>query len=302
MNAPSPAMSIVLACFNNTDHLESTLCSVLDQDYDNLQLIVVDGSTEDHTTAKLRHYRRSIHCWIRQRCTSIAQTINVGLTEAIGSIVSIIESGDLYLPGTFHRASQAVTPDTPWLVGKCQRIDEDDQRLGLSFASVPASLASYLKHDTGLLPLTSSFFHADLLKARQGLDESFHWCYDYDLAASLIEAGHRPVIISAVLAARRESHQLHNEQTTLDRGREALQVAMKHARKLSPAERREVLHCCDQHDRIYNLAEMEYKKTLASRVVVKELLQTQPRAVEPNIAGYLQHQRPRSSSKLRPAV
>lgn len=110
-----PRISVVTACFNNHDHLESTLCSILDQGYSNLQLIVVDGSTEDHTTAKLRHYRNAMDLWVRERCTSMAQAINVGLSRADGDIVAVLEAGNLYLPGTLETVARTMIRTHPGL-------------------------------------------------------------------------------------------------------------------------------------------------------------------------------------------
>lgn len=298
--APARKISIILACHENADDLESSLCSILDQQYPNLQLIVVDGSIEDHSTAALRHYRKSIDQWVRQRCANMAQTINVGLACATGDIIAILESGNLYLPGTLARIAALVAPANPWVVGQCQRIDACDQRLGVCFASRPASLASYLKQESGLIPLASSFFDASIFTRSTRLDESLQWCYDHDLAAHLMAAGHEPAIMPAVLAARREDDVRLNEQTAVEAGCESVAVAARHASQLDAAARREVLLNCDHRRRLYALAEAEHRQAIAHSQVVRELLETQPLAMRENISTYLSNHR--DAPSLRQAM
>lgn len=297
-----PRISVVTACFNNPDHLESTLCSILDQGYANLQLIVVDGSTEDHTTPKLRHYRTSIDKWIRQRCTTMAQAINIGLAEADGDVVAILEAGNLYLPGTFDAVAKNISADSPWLVGQCQRIDESDRRLGTCMASVPSSFIAYLKHDSGMLPMASTFLWRDVAQTIGLLDETLSCAFDYDYNVRLLAAGCEPVIANQVFAARREALYANDPAHTLAQGQQYIQIAKNHAEQLSVEQRKELLLNCDYRARIYALAEAEFKNAVTHSQVVRSLLDDQPAADKKTISQYLDSQGHRGAPSLRKAV
>ena len=56
----SPRISIIIACLNQARYLEQTLCSVIDQAYDNLELIVCDGGSTDDTPRLLQRYANEI--------------------------------------------------------------------------------------------------------------------------------------------------------------------------------------------------------------------------------------------------
>lgn len=297
-----PRISVVTACFGNADHLESTLCSILDQGYSNLQLIVIDGSSEDHTTAKVRHYRQSIDLWVRQRCTSMAAAINVGLAKVDGDIVAVLEAGNIYLPGTLEHIAKNMNEQTPWFVGQCQRVDEFDCRLGTCMASTPASFISFLKHDSGMLPLASSFIARSVLESTGTMDETLQYAFDYDFNVRLLAAGYEPAIANHVFAARREPAVAVDGDRTLAQGQEYIQVALKHAQQLSAEQRKDLILNCDYRTRIYALAEAELRSEVTHSQVVQSLLEEQPATVSKNIGQFLDPKGHRSAPSLRQAM
>jgi len=255
----APRITVVLACFNNADHLESSLCSVLDQQYENLELIVVDGSAQDHTTATLRHYRSEIDLWIRERCQSMAQTINMGLARAEGDIVAVMQSGDIYLHGALQAMAETIARGANWAIGQCQRLSEFDERLSLCEPQAPTSLAAFLRHDSGMLPGASSFWKRSITQQLGLLDESLNHCFEYDYWCRMLAAGHKPVIVNQVMAARREYIAEMDAQATLAQGREYIQIALRHAHHLSSTELYHLLRNCDRRSRIYALAEADQR-------------------------------------------
>ena len=113
---PTPKISVIVACFNQADFLETSLCSVLDQNYEQLELIVVDGSIDDHTTPTLRHYRNEMDLWLRQRCDSMAQTINLGLDSRPVEIAVDPTSDRIYVAGGGTSAVYVIDTSTNEIV------------------------------------------------------------------------------------------------------------------------------------------------------------------------------------------
>ena len=56
-----PKFSVIIPCFNSETYIEYTLHSVLNQNYLNLEIIVVDGGSSDTTLQILEKYRSKIH-------------------------------------------------------------------------------------------------------------------------------------------------------------------------------------------------------------------------------------------------
>ncbi|MDX6582902.1 MAG: hypothetical protein QOI10_2086 [Solirubrobacterales bacterium] len=102
-----PAVSIVIPTFNRETWLAGALDSVLEQDYANLEAVVVDDGSSDATPALLRGYA---HRWpehrfrfIRQQNAGQATAINRGNREARGEILGYLSDDDELLPGAVSR-------------------------------------------------------------------------------------------------------------------------------------------------------------------------------------------------------
>jgi len=72
----SPKISVVTICYNAEKHLEKTILSVIEQDYDNLEYIVIDGVSEDNTFEIIKQYAGSIDQWISEPDKGISDAKN----------------------------------------------------------------------------------------------------------------------------------------------------------------------------------------------------------------------------------
>src|SRR5581483_11642422 len=103
-----------------------TLRSVLDQEYPDLEYIVVDGGSTDDTVSILQRYDDRIAYWTSEPDRGQTDAINKGLARATGDVVAYINSDDYYLPGAFDAAlplfaDQAVD----WVAGACRFVFPD---------------------------------------------------------------------------------------------------------------------------------------------------------------------------------
>ncbi len=102
LSAPAalPKISLVTPSFNQADYLETTLRSVLDQGYPNLEYIVVDGSSTDSSVEILERYGPRLAWWTSERDRGHGHALNKGFARASGEILGWINSDDLLLPGS----------------------------------------------------------------------------------------------------------------------------------------------------------------------------------------------------------
>ena len=96
-----PKISIVTPSFNQGQFIEETIRSVLDQDYPNLEYLVIDGGSTDQTIDIIRKYETQLSYWESEKDRGQVHAINKGLARATGDIFAYINSDDIYLPGTF---------------------------------------------------------------------------------------------------------------------------------------------------------------------------------------------------------
>ena len=120
-----PLVSIVTPTYNCGRYLEETLLSVRDQDYPNIEHIVVDGASEDNTTDTLRRYAGQIR-WISEPDNGMYEAINKGFDMAQGTILTYLNSDDQYY--THDTVSRVVNaflehPSIDFTSGHCAFMD-----------------------------------------------------------------------------------------------------------------------------------------------------------------------------------
>ena len=104
-----PKISIVTPSFNQGKYIEQTIQSVLDQDYPNLEYIIIDGGSTDETVEIIKKYEHKIHYWVSEPDKGQTDGINKGFAKCTGEIFNWINSDDYYEPGTFYKLAKLFT-------------------------------------------------------------------------------------------------------------------------------------------------------------------------------------------------
>jgi glycosyltransferase involved in cell wall biosynthesis len=176
-----PLVSIVTPSFNQARFLEFTIRSVLEQDYPNLEYILVDGGSTDGSLAIIKRYASRLSWWVSERDHGQTDAINKGFAQAHGHILAWINSDDTYEPLAVSEAVAFLQgrPDIGLVYGDTNYIDED----GCVIGRFPAAQTDYRRLRRGYvhIPQQASFWRADLWKKVGPLDPSFYFAMDYDL-------------------------------------------------------------------------------------------------------------------------
>jgi glycosyltransferase involved in cell wall biosynthesis len=255
----APRITVITPCLNQADYIERTICSVLDQGYEDLEYIVIDGGSADGGAEIIGRYDDDLSCWQSEPDGGPADAINRALARATGDVIAILNADDLYLPGTLDSVARRMTQhDRPaWVVGHCLRVGEMDERLGQVNASCPKSLAGFLMHDSGSLPGAASFYRRSVFDAYGRFDPQMRFAWGYELSCRLIAQGMTPAILPAVLSAHREHSHSQTARHTLESGIEFIDAAARYADRLPFKSRHTLWKNIDERRRIYALAGAE---------------------------------------------
>jgi glycosyltransferase involved in cell wall biosynthesis len=173
-----PLVSIVTPSYNQGRFIEETIQSVLNQNYPNLEYLVLDGGSRDNTLDILKRYEGRL-VWISEKDRGQADAINKGFRLAKGDILGWLNSDDTYLPGAIRKVVQYFQAhrDVGMLYGEGYHVDSagkiieryytepfDFQRLGeICFICQP-----------------TAFLRAEVFRAIGPLETSLRYCLDYE--------------------------------------------------------------------------------------------------------------------------
>lgn len=97
-------VSIVTVVYNNKSTIEDAILSVLNQDYPDIEHIIIDGGSTDGTLEVLERYRERLARVVSEPDKGIYDAMNKGVHLASGEIVGILNSDDLYSdPGVISK-------------------------------------------------------------------------------------------------------------------------------------------------------------------------------------------------------
>lgn len=122
-----PLFSLVTPNYNTAEYIERTLESVLNQNYPNLQYVVIDGASTDGSQSIIQNYVDKLHHYISEPDNGHSDALNKGFNMVSGDIMGWINSDDILLPGSLNAIAEIFNkyPDVDWITGQPTVIDND---------------------------------------------------------------------------------------------------------------------------------------------------------------------------------
>jgi glycosyltransferase involved in cell wall biosynthesis len=176
-----PLVSIVTPSYHQGRFLEATIRSVLEQDYPNIEYIIIDGASSDNSVEIIRKYSDRISWWVSEKDSGQSEAVNKGFRRAQGEYVGWINSDDLYMPGAVSAAVHAFQSFSPAAIvyGDALAIDENGKAFNLMRAR-QYSLIDLLAFNIVCQP--AAFMRRSVLEQVDYLDQGYQLLMDKLLA------------------------------------------------------------------------------------------------------------------------
>jgi len=222
MNLMPPLVSIVTPSFHQARYLEQTMRSVLEQDYPNIEYLVIDGSSKDGSVDIIKRYESRLAFWVSEKDSGQAEAVNKGFARASGEIVAWLNSDDYYLPGAVSAAVKILqeNPDVVLIYGDMLAVDEKGQTTNLMKYG-QLSLADLLCFQ--IIGQPSVFFRRDALQQAGLLDATFHFLLDHHLWIRIAQQG-KLLHVPEVWSAARYHAEAKNRAKAAEFGHEAFRI------------------------------------------------------------------------------
>ncbi len=107
-NETTPLITVIIAVFNGVQTLEQAILSVIEQSYKKLELIIIDGGSNDGTQNIIRKYEAKIAYWVSEPDNGVFDAWNKGVAIATGEWIAFIGSDDYYLDGALNSYAELI--------------------------------------------------------------------------------------------------------------------------------------------------------------------------------------------------
>lgn len=175
-------ISVIMPSFNQAKFLESSIQSVLSQNYSKLEFIIMDGGSTDGSVDIIKKYSNDIVYWQSKKDGGQSAAINEGMKRATGEVCCWLNSDDLYFPETLKKVAEYFknNPECDWLVGGgVQRTVEGD--VLLEFSPKDLTVEGLVNWDVNYINQPSVFWRKSLWQKVDGLNPSLNCVMDFEL-------------------------------------------------------------------------------------------------------------------------
>lgn len=206
-----PKITIVTPSYNQATFLESTILSVLRQEYPDCEYIIMDGGSTDGSVDIIKKYSAELSHWESGPDGGQAEAISKGFDMAGGEILGWLNSDDVLMPGCLRTVATEFpeTPGTVAVAGRSIFVDAMSIPIGVTVPTAGRTWKEMLFWGHGLAQM-ATFWRRSAYEAVGGLDTALSFSFDYDLFVRLKRAGDMRMLPHYLAAFR-----LHPRQKTV---------------------------------------------------------------------------------------
>lgn len=184
-----PLITVVTVVYNGEATLEQTIQSVVNQTYDNVEYIIIDGASTDGTLDIIKKYEDKIDYWQSEPDKGIYDAMNKGIKLAKGEWINFMNAGDVfYNNNTLETVfKQNYSKDADVIYGDCVQVRMDGTEVFLTAGDNPEHLLRKVIYRHG-----ASFVKAKVHKEnlfRLEMKKKLGFALDYDVIYNFCKQG-----------------------------------------------------------------------------------------------------------------
>lgn len=171
-------VSILMPSFRQGKYLEEAIRSVLCSPHHNLELIILDGGSDDESVNILEYYSESIKFWASEKDSGQSHALSKALSHADGDLIGWLNSDDLYTPDAIFSAVSSYKIGYTCSYGDRILINKNSEMIGWS------RRGAYNPHVYAYNIASETFFWNKSVKAQ--FDISFQFAMDVDFISRIL--------------------------------------------------------------------------------------------------------------------
>jgi len=227
-----PKISIVTPSLNQGEFIETCIRSIMEQDYPNLEHIIIDGGSTDSTIDVLKKYPHVK--WISEPDSGQSEAINKGMRMASGELVNWLCADDELFPGALEKIAKLYAESgRPDVVGfGAKAVFPEEERVIIYRPLDPVTLKAVVEYWKApkrcWIMQPATYYKKELFERTGGLKEHLQLSMDYDMWVRFAASGAKFVTCDEVIAKVVMQPAAKSVVLGKAQDREKFQISMQH--------------------------------------------------------------------------
>lgn len=185
-----PLVSVVVPSYEQGRFLEQALESVLEQEYEPLEVIVVDGASTDQSLEVIRRHADRLAWWTSEPDRGQAHALNKGFAHARGDVLGWLASDDVLVSGAVARVVDELErqPDALLVYGEALFVDEGGEEI-FALEPRPFDVEAMVRACANHVVQPGSLFRRRAWELAGPLNEDGHYLFDFEFALAVGREG-----------------------------------------------------------------------------------------------------------------